>query len=202
MGFYGASRIWYLKKFDAYCAEHDRTVFDQETVEGWVSGAAGHLGPLPVVDVLHPRLRPVAAAPTGTPTPTCCPTGGRPRSCPPIPTCSPPRDRCVLRRGGEARDEVAMAVAGGGVLHADALVRDADRRGPRSAGRACRPAGPAHRRDVVQGQTAAAGCRSPATSPMSWPPATTRSTARFGPARAHVLRLRYRQPVTAGSGRR
>jgi hypothetical protein len=37
MGFFGASRIWYLKKFDAYCAEHDRTVFDKDTVEGWVS---------------------------------------------------------------------------------------------------------------------------------------------------------------------
>ena len=36
MGFTGASRIWYLKQFDAYCAEHDRTVFDQDTVEGWV----------------------------------------------------------------------------------------------------------------------------------------------------------------------
>ena len=29
MGFTGASRIWYLKQFDAYCAEHDRTVFDR-----------------------------------------------------------------------------------------------------------------------------------------------------------------------------
>lgn len=37
MGFEGASRIWYLKKFDSYCAEHGRTVFDRETVEGWVT---------------------------------------------------------------------------------------------------------------------------------------------------------------------
>lgn len=36
MGFDGASRIWYLKKFDVYCTEYDRTVFDRETVEGWV----------------------------------------------------------------------------------------------------------------------------------------------------------------------
>ncbi len=36
MGFFGDSRIWYLMKFDAYCSEHDRTVFDQGTVEGWV----------------------------------------------------------------------------------------------------------------------------------------------------------------------
>ena len=37
MGYHGASRIWYLTRFDAYCAEHDRTVFDKDTVEGWVS---------------------------------------------------------------------------------------------------------------------------------------------------------------------
>lgn len=37
MGFYGTSRIWYLKRFDAYCTAHDRTVFDRETVEGWVT---------------------------------------------------------------------------------------------------------------------------------------------------------------------
>ena len=36
MGFTGASRIWYLKQFDTYCAAHDRTVFDKDTVEGWV----------------------------------------------------------------------------------------------------------------------------------------------------------------------
>jgi integrase len=37
MGFYGSSRVWYLKRFDAYCTAHDRTVFDRETVEGWVT---------------------------------------------------------------------------------------------------------------------------------------------------------------------
>ncbi len=36
MGFYGSSRIWYLRRFDAYCAIHDRRVFDRDTVEGWV----------------------------------------------------------------------------------------------------------------------------------------------------------------------
>jgi integrase len=36
MGCYGSSRIWYLKKFDAYCTAHNRTVFDRDTVEGWV----------------------------------------------------------------------------------------------------------------------------------------------------------------------
>jgi integrase len=37
MGFTGSSRIWYLKKFDAYCAEHDQVVFDRGAVEGWVT---------------------------------------------------------------------------------------------------------------------------------------------------------------------
>ncbi len=37
MGFYGASRVWYLKQFDAYCTVHDRRVFDRDTVEGWVT---------------------------------------------------------------------------------------------------------------------------------------------------------------------
>jgi len=36
MGCYGSSRTWYLRKFDAYCVEHDRSVFDRDTVEGWV----------------------------------------------------------------------------------------------------------------------------------------------------------------------
>lgn len=37
MGCHGASRSWYLRRFDAYCAQHDRSVFDRVTVEGWVS---------------------------------------------------------------------------------------------------------------------------------------------------------------------
>ena len=37
MGCYGASRIWYLKQFDAYCAAHERVDFNRATVEGWVS---------------------------------------------------------------------------------------------------------------------------------------------------------------------
>ena len=36
MGCYGTSRIWYLRRFDSYCAEHGLTVFDRDTVEGWV----------------------------------------------------------------------------------------------------------------------------------------------------------------------
>ncbi len=44
MGFYGTSRIWYLQRFDAYCSEHNRTVFDRDTVEEWVSVQLQHSG--------------------------------------------------------------------------------------------------------------------------------------------------------------
>src|SRR6478609_8261157 len=44
MGFYGTSRIWYLKRFDAYCSEHNRTVFDRDTVEEWVGVQLQHSG--------------------------------------------------------------------------------------------------------------------------------------------------------------
>lgn len=37
MGFTGNSRIWYLKRFDAYCTRHGATTFDRATVEGWVT---------------------------------------------------------------------------------------------------------------------------------------------------------------------
>lgn len=37
LGFFGKSRIWHLQKFDAYCTQHGRTVFDRDTVEGWVT---------------------------------------------------------------------------------------------------------------------------------------------------------------------
>jgi integrase len=38
MGLRGQSRIWYLRKFDAYCAERGLAFFDRDTVEGWVTG--------------------------------------------------------------------------------------------------------------------------------------------------------------------
>jgi hypothetical protein len=37
MGCYGASRIWYLKQFDRYCADHSLENLDRATVEGWVT---------------------------------------------------------------------------------------------------------------------------------------------------------------------
>lgn len=44
MGFYGKSRIWYLKRFDAYCVTHDRVLFDRDTVEGWVTAQLATCG--------------------------------------------------------------------------------------------------------------------------------------------------------------
>jgi len=54
MGFYGTSRIWYLKRFDAYCSEHNRTVFDRGHRRRMGRRPAAAFGPLPVLDVLHP----------------------------------------------------------------------------------------------------------------------------------------------------
>jgi hypothetical protein len=59
-GFYGDSRIWYRKRFDAYCTAHERAAFDRRRMG---HRAASPIGPVPVVDVLHPRRRPVAAGP-------------------------------------------------------------------------------------------------------------------------------------------
>ena len=44
MGCYGNSRIWYLRQFDAYCTAHGRTVFDRDTVEGWVTARLAQVG--------------------------------------------------------------------------------------------------------------------------------------------------------------
>ena len=61
MGCYGASRIWYLRQFDAWCAEHEPDRFRSGHRRRLGESPAGKLGPVPVVDVVHPRLRPVAA---------------------------------------------------------------------------------------------------------------------------------------------
>jgi integrase len=37
MGIGGSTRVWYLKSFDAWCAERGRDVLDRDTVEGWVT---------------------------------------------------------------------------------------------------------------------------------------------------------------------
>lgn len=40
----GASRIWHLRRFDTYCSAHDLTVFDNDTVGGWVIAQLGGSG--------------------------------------------------------------------------------------------------------------------------------------------------------------
>ena len=86
MSFYGASRIWYLRQFDPYCAAHERTVFDRDTVEGWVSEqltGRGGTGPgCPTSATWAGGCRP-----TGSVTPTSSRIGGRPLASPPTPTC-------------------------------------------------------------------------------------------------------------------
>ena len=44
MGFYGSSRISYLKRFDAYASAHGRVAFDRDTVEGWVTDQLARSG--------------------------------------------------------------------------------------------------------------------------------------------------------------
>jgi integrase len=44
MGFYGTSRIWYLKRFDAYCTAQHRAAFDRGAVEGWVTAQLASSG--------------------------------------------------------------------------------------------------------------------------------------------------------------
>ncbi|MFY9931648.1 MAG: hypothetical protein WAK82_26965 [Streptosporangiaceae bacterium] len=86
MGCYGASRIWYLQQFDAWCAEHDRTIFDQDTVEGWVRSRLETSGRyrswMSYIRDFGRWLRPPAMT-----TPASCRTGGKPRSFPRGPTC-------------------------------------------------------------------------------------------------------------------
>ena len=112
MGFYGTSRIWYLHRFDAYCADHDRRVFDRDTVEGWVADqltrsgryrswmsyirdfgrwlqAHGHTN----AHVLSEEWK----APFVRPTPTCWPAARSRRSSRPRPGLMP------RRRGGGRR---------------------------------------------------------------------------------------------------
>ena len=87
MGFYGGSRIWYLKRFDAYCTERGRAVFDRDTVEAWVSAqlaTSARTGRGCRISVTSAA----GSVSTGARMPTCCPTSGRRRSCRPIPICS------------------------------------------------------------------------------------------------------------------
>ena len=86
MGCYGNSRIWYLKRFDAYCTAHDRAAFDRDTVEGWVSEqlarSSRYRSWMSYIRDVGRWLQ--AHGHAGA---YVCRTGGRPRSCPPTPTC-------------------------------------------------------------------------------------------------------------------
>jgi hypothetical protein len=112
MGHHGASRIWYLTRFDAWCAEHDRTVFDKGTVEGWVSARLESSGRYRSwMSYIRDFGRWLQA------------TGRSPASLP----AQLRGDRPLLHRGSGTAVPVSVAVAGGRVLHADALVRAQDR---------------------------------------------------------------------------
>src|ERR1022692_207718 len=90
-------------------------------------------------------------------------------------------------------------MAGPGVLHADALVRAANRRNPRPADRARRPAAPRHRHRLVQGkpQPQAAGHAPGHARPRRLRHPIPRPVPRPG----DFLRLRHRQPGHRGHGR-
>ena len=141
-----------LEKFDAYCAEHALAVFDRETVEGWVTAQLATSG----------RYRSWMSyirdfgrwlAPRGD---TDAYVLSDKWKAPFVPA----RPYLLSKREVEAFFAAAARLDATSpwrwqarrILHADALVRDQDRRGPRPAGRTCRPARPARRRDVVQRQ--------------------------------------------------
>src|SRR6266699_849123 len=90
-------------------------------------------------------------------------------------------------------------MAGPGVLHADALVRAANRRNPRPADRARRPAATRHRHRLVQGkpQPQAAGHVPGHARPRCLRHPIPRPVPRPG----DFLRLRHRQPGHRGHGR-
>ena len=192
MGFHGASRIWYLRKFDAYCAEHALGVFDQETVEGWVTAqlatsgryrswmsyirdfgrwlrATGHADAYVLSDKWKAPFVPAR--------PYLLTRRRSRRSSPPrhgSTTSSPWRWQAVafftlMHSCGLRTGEARALLAGAG-----------------------RPARPAHRRDVVQRQPQpqAADHRRRRRDPGRLRPT---STARFGRVAGNVLRLVDRQ---------
>ena len=99
MGFYGNSRISYLKRFDAYCTDHDRTVFDQETVEGWVTAqlASSDSRYRSWMSCIRDVGRWLRAHRDSDAYVAVKPMEGPVRSCPPLPA-DRPGDRMVLRR--------------------------------------------------------------------------------------------------------
>ena len=87
-----------------------------------------------------------------------------------------------------------MAVAGGRVLHADALAAGCGPGKPACCCPSTSTCASGHLDVVyVQRQPQSPAARSPATSSRSWPPATRHRRTRSA-RRADVLRLRHRQP--------
>ena len=107
-------------------------------------------------------------------TPTCCPDRWKAPFIPPRPyLLSRQEIDAFFTAAASAADQLAVAMAGGGVLHADALVRAADRRDPRPADRARGPASTSTSTSSGPRETAAAGCRSRPRSRGSSTPATS-----------------------------
>ena len=123
-------RVCYLKRFDTYCATGARTVFDRQTVEAWVTqqlAASGRyrswmsyirdVGRWLQVQgntdayVLSDRWK----APVVPARPYLLSAAG---------------DRPVLLGSSAASRPVPVAMASGRVLHADALLWDANRGSP------------------------------------------------------------------------
>ena len=150
-------------------------LFDRDTVEGWVRLRARPFGPVPVLDVIHPRFRTLAADPRQPERlRTVRPVESTVHPRPALPA-EPGRDPAVLHRRGAAGDvAVAVAVAGGRLLHADALVRDPDRRNPRPADQPGRPPRrPSRHRELQRRPQPPAADHRPGQR-RCWPPATTR----------------------------
>ena len=159
MGFTGASRIWYLKQFDAYCSKHELTVFDKDTVEGWVSDQLQRCGRyrswMSYIRDFGRWLRT-----NGVDDAYVLSDQWKAPFVPAHPYLLTRREiDLFFAAAAHFERTVTVAVAGGRVLPADALVRAADRRDPRPADRAGRPGRRTHRHRLVQGHTAAADCR-------------------------------------------
>ena len=127
MGFFGASRIWYLRQFDTYCSEHGRAVFDKKTVEGWVSVQLQRSGRY---RSWMSYIRDFGRWMTANGTTDAYVLSDRWKA--PIVAARPYLlTRCEIElffgAAAQIQTTVPVAMASGRVLHADALVRASDR---------------------------------------------------------------------------
>ena len=129
MGFYGRSRISYLKRFDTYCSLHGRVAFDRDTVEGWVTDQLARSGRYRswmsyIRDVgrwlqVHGHRDAYVLS-----------DRWKAQIVPAHPYLLSGHEIEAFFAAGNASRRVPLAVAGGRVLHPDALLRAADRRSP------------------------------------------------------------------------